>query len=140
MFLEQHKMVKGLSEPSLFIWYGGQTIDTPETEISNAQEYVRFIICVWDLKMTVPRHVLNTSSGVCITETGGSQRHLNNIAVTLKLIEDLVRADVFTIADIVIQTPYRAQGLNYRSALYTASKMTERLGPTNHHGRQLSRR
>lgn len=66
--------------------------------------------------------MLNGLDGVCISEIGGSRRDMHNIAVTMKLIEDLIQADVFTIADIVVETPYRAQGLNYRPALHTASK------------------
>lgn len=35
MFLEQHRMVKGLSDPSSSIWYGGQLTDAPGTELAR---------------------------------------------------------------------------------------------------------
>lgn len=126
MFLEQHRMVKGLSEPPSSIWYGGRIIDALGTEMSRrplAQKCDKFIYNVWQIKVTVPRLVFNLPTGVCITDPRRSRKNLHNIAVTLKLIGRLVQADVFTVNQIVIQTPYWGQGLSCRSALHNASKM-----------------
>lgn len=124
LFTTQYRAAAGLSEVYSEVFYGGKLKDGPGTELSNrpkAREAIDFIKQRHHLTDGIPHLFLNVSSGICMTnENSRSRSNLHNVVATINEIQAILKAKLWTQAEIVITTPYRAQAESYRGALHQA--------------------
>lgn len=125
MFKECFRCTAGLEQPSSKLFYNDKVVSGAGTDLKDrkkSQKTVEFLKTTYNYVTDIPRLVFDLKNGICLTAPSGSRFNLHNITQTMDLIEALVENDIFSPAEIAIESPYREQNTRYRAAMAKASK------------------
>ncbi|KAG8533730.1 uncharacterized protein KY384_001471 [Bacidia gigantensis] len=121
MLTEQHRMTEGLSKLCNILSYDGNVVDAIETRLRNrsvSKEIIKFLTETHKIKTDTPHVFLNVEKGVTIVSESKSRYNLENIAVCLNHIKQVLQKTTMTLKDITIIAPYKEQLRKYHVVLH----------------------
>ena len=120
MLSEQYRLASGLEEIFNELFYNGKITNAQCTTIQNrpgAQKAIQYISDTYRLRDGIPHVCLNVVDGICLRSASKSRFNLQNIAVTIHTVFQMIAQGLWTEDEISIITLYRQQATHYRNIL-----------------------